>query len=246
MLDLAVVAHQTRGPQAAHRPRRHAGDDLGAVERQRPRRLGEDLVVTDEHPDPPDRGIEGGKPVAGGVDAVLAGRDVDLAMVSEHPVPADAHGAGEDLIRPAGRRLGVADADHRRPGDPRQPREHRVAVLEHGRGGPPDRRAHPAPRTCSRPVPLRGTPRGRRRARVRCARSAPPAPDPLARLSRSGAETAATAEARANRSWGRTRGHDSDRPPPWTDCLGPRGQSSRRVDRPRRGGKRPLRRGSRA
>ena len=77
-------AATARGGRAAvDRPRGHRADDLGAVERQRPRRLGEELVVTDEHPQPADRRVERGEAVAGRVGEALGGRQVDLVVAAE-------------------------------------------------------------------------------------------------------------------------------------------------------------------
>ncbi len=47
-----------RGAAAVDRPGRQAGDDLGAVRGQRPRRLGEQLVVAEQHPDAADGRVE--------------------------------------------------------------------------------------------------------------------------------------------------------------------------------------------
>ena len=52
------------GCMAVGGPGRQRADDVGAVEGERARRLGEELVVTEQHPDPADRGVEGGEAVA--------------------------------------------------------------------------------------------------------------------------------------------------------------------------------------
>ena len=59
-----------------------------AVERERARRLGEELVVAEEHPDPADRRVERGEAVAGRVREALGRRQVDLAVPAEHAVAA--------------------------------------------------------------------------------------------------------------------------------------------------------------
>ena len=106
---LAVLRDAPRGPLAADRPGRHRGDDVGAVEGQRARRLGEELVVADEHPDPADRRVERREAVAGGVGEALAGRQMDLAVMAEHAAAVDADRRGVAAAFRAG--LGVARAD---------------------------------------------------------------------------------------------------------------------------------------
>ena len=90
-----------RGVHAIGGPRRQRADDVGAVEGERARRLGEELVVTEQHPDPADRGVEGGEAVARGVGEALGGRQVDLALVAEHAVAADADGRRVEPPSPA-------------------------------------------------------------------------------------------------------------------------------------------------
>ena len=107
---LAVGGDAPRRVAPVERPGGERGDRLGAVERQRARRLGEEFVVADQHPDPTDRGVEGGEAVAGREGFALARRQVDLALVPEHALAVDADGARVGPSRPA---LGEAGADDR-------------------------------------------------------------------------------------------------------------------------------------
>jgi hypothetical protein len=126
---LAVVADPPRGVVAVDGPGRQRADDLGPVERQRARRLGEELVVTEEHPEPADGRVEGGEAVARGVGEALGGREVDLALVAEHAVAAD---ADRRRVQPAGSQLAVAGADHHVAGERDQPRDLRPVGREPG------------------------------------------------------------------------------------------------------------------
>ena len=85
------------GPRG-YRPGRQRRDDHRAVQRQLAGRLGEDLVVTDQHPHAADRRVEGGESLARDVGVALGRRQVDLAVMPEHAVAAQAHGAGVDAV----------------------------------------------------------------------------------------------------------------------------------------------------
>ena len=98
---LAVVANPAGGRDPVHRPGGQRADDVGAVERQRPRRLREQLVVTDQHPDPADRRVERGKAVARRVGEALRRRQVDLALVAEDAVAGHADRRGVQPARAA-------------------------------------------------------------------------------------------------------------------------------------------------
>ena len=58
---LAVVARARAGSWRSTGQAASSTTIVGAVERERARRLGEELVVADEHPDPADRRVEGGE-----------------------------------------------------------------------------------------------------------------------------------------------------------------------------------------
>ena len=117
---LAVVADAPRRVLAVDRPGRQGAHDLGAVERQRARRLREELVVAEQHPEPPGRGVEGGEAAARDVGEALGGRQVDLALVAEHAVAVD---ADRRRVQALGRQLAVARADHEIAGERDQARD---------------------------------------------------------------------------------------------------------------------------
>ena len=127
---LDVVADVGGGVHAIGGPGRQRADHVGAVEGERARRLGEELVVTEQHPDPADRGVEGGEAVARGVGEALGGRQVDLALAAEHAVAVDADGR---RVEHAVARLGVARAHDDVAGELDQARDLRAVGVEPGR-----------------------------------------------------------------------------------------------------------------
>ncbi len=122
----------------AQRPGREAGDHQGPVEGERPGRLGERLVVADEHSHPAEGSVEGAQGVAGREVADLGRGQVDLAMEAQHAVAGDADGAVVGPVRGA---LDEPGADDRRSGDPGQAADLRPVGIQGARqlrlAGPP-------------------------------------------------------------------------------------------------------------
>ncbi len=90
----AVREHRRPGEQ------RRTGDDVGAVERQRPGRFRKERVVADQHADPPGRNVEGRQTeIAGCRPGAVFGRQMELAVGPGDSVRSDQHRA---VVEPPG------------------------------------------------------------------------------------------------------------------------------------------------
>ena len=171
--------------------------DLGAVERERASGLGEELVVTEQHPEPADRRVEGGEALAGR--CRRSARRAAGGPCGGGRWIAVAADADRRRVRAVRASLGVAHADDgvagglRSAGGSRDRRDRAPAGGRAGAARP--RRA----RAGSRPARTRGTRPARRRGRA-----PPPAPSrPRRRPRRGRARTAARRRRwrRATSSW---------------------------------------------
>lgn len=134
MADLPVTASERRRAYPTDGPRRERGDDLRPVHRELAARLGEDLVVAEQHSHAPDRRVKGREALAGCEDPALRRRQMDLAMPAQHAVSGKADSARiAAFVVLVSSCLGVADADRRRASDADQARDLVPVGVQRGR-----------------------------------------------------------------------------------------------------------------